>query len=894
MSDHPRPTKTSRLLAFCYPRELREQYADDIARFIDDTRLDARYRDNPLGRAHVMARLSADALASLFSSWRHGAPRPIRVVSSEPSLGARLKTFSVDALLQDIKFAIRGFIRRPAFTAVALGTLTLGIGANTTIFTLVNALLLRPLPYAHPEQLVSIWATSAAQKQLLISLPDAEDFRARNRAFSDIGLVRTISVNLTGGDRPDRVVGSFITASTLRLLNAKTAAGRLFTDDETALDAGQQVVVLSNAAWMTRFGGRKDALGKTMVLNGRPHVIIGVTAADFQDPYEADLWLPVSSAPSRTWFDRTVTSVWAVGRLKPGLTARDGQKDLASIFTQLEGEHPQNAGVRPGVTVIDLREQLVGDSRFMLIVLFGAVVAVLLIVCVNLANLQLIRASTRAREISLRAALGANRARLAMQVVVESLLLSLAGGALGVLLGMWAVKALAGVLPIPAATPLHVDAWVLGFSLVIAVLTGLLFGAPAAMFGSRVNLQDALRARTESATARRFNARNALVVAELSLCIVLLAVAGLFTRSLVSLQRTNTGFDIENVLTAEFRLPSMKYDDSSKVELFMAAALERLRGVPGVASVALVDAIPLSGNFGTANYVAQGHAQPAPGAESATQITSASDGYFRTMHIPQLAGRDFDSHDKIGTERVAIVNQEFARKEWPGESAIGKSVRLLGQGDLDVRVVGVVGNIKMRTLSETNTPQLYLDKMQGSGIFASVAMRTVGDAEAMGNALREAIWSVDPDQPVWKVRTIRALVKRDLSQTKLSVNLIGAFAALALILGVIGVYGVMSFSVAQRTREVGIRMALGARGVQAVRLVMRSGLEVVIVAVAVGVVGALAAGRYLESKLYNVGASDPATMLTVPVLLALVAMVACWLPARRAARVDPASTLRND
>jgi predicted permease len=264
------------------------------------------------------------------------------------------------------------------------------------------------------------------------------------------------------------------------------------------------------------------------------------------------------------------------------------------------------------------------------------------------------------------------------------------------------------------------------------------------------------------------------------------------------------------------------------------------------------------------------------------------------MRIPQLAGRDFDSHDRIGTERVAIVNEEFARKEWPGESAIGKSVRLLGQGDLVVRVVGVVGGVKQLTLSESNAPQLYLNKLQASGIFASVAMRTVGDAESMGNALREAIWSVDPDQPVWKVRTIESLVKRDLSQTRLSVNLIGAFAALALVLGVIGVYGVMSFSVAQRTREVGIRMALGARGVQAVRMVMRSGLEVVIVAVAVGIAGALAAGRYLESRLYNVGASDPATMLSVPLLLALVAMVACWLPARRAARVDPASTLRND
>ncbi|HLB08335.1 MAG TPA: ABC transporter permease [Gemmatimonadaceae bacterium] len=893
MSDHPRPTRPARLLAYCYPRELRDQYADDIARFIDDTRLDPRYRDDPFGQLRVMARLSADALASLFSSWRHGAPRPIRVASVEPSLTARLKTFSADALLQDIRFAIRGFIRRPAFTAVALGTLMLGIGANTAIFTLVNALLLRPLPYAHPEQLVSIWGTSDAQKQLLMSLPDVVDLRQRNHTFSDIGVVRTISVNLTGGDRPDRVIGSFVTASTLRLLGAKTSAGRLFTDDETALGAGQQVVVLSYAAWMARFGGRGDALGKTMVLNGRPHVVIGVTAADYLDPFEAELWLPVTSAPTREWFDRSDASVWAVGRLRPGLAPRDGEKDLASIETQLQSEHPQS-GARPSVSVIDLREQLVGKSRFILLVLFGAVVAVLLIVCVNLANLQLIRASTRAREISLRAALGANRARLAIQVIVESLLLSLTGGVLGVLLGIWAVRALVGILPIADATPVHVDAWVLAFSFAIAVLTGLMFGAPAALFGSRVNLQDALRARTESTTARRFNARNALVVAELSLCIVLLAVAGLFTRSLVLLQHTETGFDPDNVLTAEFRLPSAKYDDSAKVQLFMTAALERLREIPGVASVAFIDAIPLSGNFGIISYVAEGHAQPAAGAEPTTQFTNASDGYFRTMRIPQLAGRDFDSHDRVGSERVAIVNKAFASKEWPGESAIGKSVRLIGPPDLEVRVVGVVGGVKQQTLSESDSPQLYLNKMQGSGIFASVAMRTLGDPESMGKALREAIWSVDPDQPVWKIRTINALVLRDLAPTKLSVKLIGAFAALALVLGVIGVYGVMSFSVAQRTHEVGIRMALGARGSQAVQMVLRSGLEVVIVAVVVGVAGALAAGRYLESQLYNVGASDPATMFSVPLILALVALIACWLPARRAARVDPASTLRND
>jgi predicted permease len=891
VSDHPRPTRLSRLLAYCYPRELREQYAEDIARFIDDARHDPRYRHNPLGGVLISARLIADALASLVSSWRHDTPS---LWNGAPPL-EQFRSVTMDALLQDIRFALRGFVKRPAFTAVAIGTLMLGIGANTAIFTLVNAVLLRPLPYVHAEQLVSIWGTSDAQKMVLVSVPDMEDFRERNRTFADIGIVRTISVNLTGGDRPDRLIGNFITASTLKLLGAKPAAGRLLTDAETAVGGGERVVVISHPTWVARFGARPDAIGKTLVLNGIPHVVVGVTSADFQDPYQAEIWLPITSAPTRQWFDRSATSVWGLGRLKPGVTPLEGGKDLASIVRQMEGEHPLTT-TRAAVAVTDLREQLVGTSRFTLMVLLGAVAAVLLIVCVNLANLQLVRASTRAREISVRAALGANRGRLAMQVITESLLLSLAGGVAGILLGTWLVPTLSSLLPnrLRVAAPLTIDVRVLAFSLGIATLTGLLFGAPAAVFGTRVNLQDALRTRTEHASSRRFNARNVLVVMELSLCIILLAVAGLFTRSLMSLQKVEPGFDSAHVLTAELRLPTVKYSDSVKVQQFMAAALERLRAIPGVTSAALVDAIPLSGNSASTNYVAQGHAEPALGAAPITQVTSATDGYFHTMRIPQLAGRDFDAHDQPGGLRVAIVNTIFAAREWPGESAIGKTIRLLDTPNVTVQVVGVVAPVKQMTLSETPSPQLYLDKAQGAGIFATVALRTAGDPDAMANALREAIWSVDRDQPVWKVRSLESLQQRDLAPAAFSVTLVGAFAALAFVLGVIGVYGVMSFSVAQRTREVGIRMALGARGGQVLALVLWSGFEIVIVAVVIGIAGALAAGRYLESQLYNVGPADPATMIGVPVLLALVALVACWLPARRAARVDPAITLRDD
>ncbi|MEP6763507.1 MAG: ABC transporter permease [Gemmatimonadaceae bacterium] len=891
MSDFIRPTRFSRLLSRCYPRELREQYADDIARFIDDARRDPRNRNNPFGTLTVASRLTMDAVRSLLAS---------RKIDSTPhnnhdqSLVKTFRSFSMESLLQDIRFCLRGFARRPGFTAVALITLMLGIGANSAIFTLVNAVLLRPLPYVHPEQLVSIWGLKDAQRQLL-SVPDIVDIQQRNRTFDGIGIARSQSVNLTGTDRPDRVVGNFVSAATLRLFGVKPVLGRIFTDEETKIGSGQPVVVINYANWQNRFGGQKDVLGKTLVLNGLPHAIIGVTPKGFIDPDQADLWLPITSAPSPGWFDRANTTVWAYGRLKADRTVQDGQADLQSILAQLEKEHASKT--HAAISVSDMREGLVGGSRFMLFVLFGAVGAVLLIVCVNIANLQLVRASTREREMSVRAALGANRGRLISQALTESVMLAFVGGVLGIILGQWAVRSLVTImppLPLSDTVNLNLDLRVVLFSLAVALVTGVLFGAPAAFSGTRVNLQNALRARTDHASARRLSMRNFLVVTELSLCIVLLAAAGLFTRSLISLQNIDTGYHTDHVLTAEFRLPRVKYADSVKVNLFMTTLLEKLRAIPGVKSAALVDAVPLSGNFGTVAYVAQGQPEPAPDAFPSAQTTSVSDGYFHTMQIPLLAGRDFTRNDIVGTEPVAIINKEFADKTWPGESAIGKTVRLHTTPDVSVRVIGVVASVKMLTLSETPSTQLYASKIQNTGIFTSIVLRTVGEPDAMGNALRAAVWSVDKDQPVWKVRSMEYLLRRDLGPSTLSVKLIGAFALLALLLGIIGVYGVMSFTVAQRTREVGIRMALGARGDQVLRLILRSGTEVVVVAIIIGVAGALATGRYLQSQLYNVGASDPTTMVGVPLILAAVALIACWLPARRAARVDPAVTLRNE
>lgn len=895
MSDHPRPTRLSRLLSRCYPRELREQYADDIARFIDDARRDPRNRNNPFSGLSVAAALTKDALLSLFASWRNDAPKPLRRWEPDSSVIASFRSISMETLLQDIRIALRGFIRRPAFTIVALLTLTLGIGGNSAIFTLVNAVLLAPLPFGNPEQLVDVWGANEDGSKSLLSVPDFEDARTRARVFSEMGIVRSQSVNLTGGERPDRVVGNFVSASSLRMLNATTAVGRIFTDEETQVGAGQPVAVISYDTWQTRYGARKDILGQTLVLNGRPHAVIGVTAQSFKDPLVTDVWLPITSAPSKGWFDRTNPTIWGRARLKPGFTAADGQNELARIAKELATEHGTPVAAAK-VAVTDMREGLVGGSRFMITVLFGAVIAVLLIVCVNIANLQLVRASTRQREMSVRAALGANRGRLISQTLTESILLSLVGGAFGVALGQAAVKTLVTAMPtsFPLIGTLQLDANVWMFSLGMALLTGLMFGVPAALSGTKADLQSALRARNEQASTRRFNLRNLLVVSELSLCIVLLAVAGLFTRSLQTLRGAEQGFKSENVLSAEFRLPSVKYDDDSKIRNFMTALTQQLRSTPGVQSAALVDAVPLSGNWATVGYVAQG--QPDPGSNKApeAQFTSVTDDYFKTLGITQIAGRDFTSHDNASSEPVIIVNKAFAELVWPGDNAVGKTVRMISPANVTASVVGVVANAKQFTLTDPMKPQIYAVKDQNTGIFASIVMRTTGNPDAMANALRQAVWAVDRDQPVWKVRSLQSLVERDMGPATVSVAIIGTFALLALLLATIGVYGVMSFAVQQRSREMGIRLALGARGDQILKMVLRNGMEVVTVALLIGVGGALAAGRFVQSRLFNVGATDPATMIGVPILLASVALLACWWPARRAARVDPAVTLRSE
>jgi predicted permease len=804
---------------------------------------------------------------------------------------------AVDSLMLDLRYAVRTLTKSPGFTLIAILTLALGIGANTAIFSVVSAVLLRPLPYPDADRIVLVWSSRGAQPQTLMSIPAFHDWAARNHTFEAMGIARMQSVNLTGNDAPDRLTGNFVTASTLRILGAHAALGRLFTPEETTEGTGQPVAVLSFATWRARFGGDPQIVGRTLVLNGRPHVVIGVTDSSFTDTFgQLDVWLPITSAPNPAWFTRAAPNVWGVGRLKPGVALEAAQRDLSAVAARLATEYPATDG-GSGAVVVRLHDAVVGPVRPALLLLLAFVGVVLLIACANVANLQLARATARRSEMSMRAALGAGRSRLVRQLLTESLVLAVVGGGLGLLLAHWEVAGLVAVAPAGLSQygVVGLDARVLLFVGAVMLGSGLLFGAAPALHASRVSLSDALRMRTAGGSGGgALGARNAFVGVQLVLSIVLLVCAGLLTRSLAALQRVEAGFDPDRLLTAEFRLPSVKYGSPEKISAFMSQAITAIRAVPGVRAAALIRSVPLSGNWASTSFVPDTHPELTAAAAPVAEANVATDGFFSAMGIPLLEGRDFDAGDRAGSQPVVIVNTALARQMWPGQSAVGRRLKILGPPDVWATVVGVAGDVKQLTMREPSTAQIYGPVEQQPGIFASVVARTAGDPMALVAAVRAAIWSVDRDQPVWKFRSMASLVSGDLAMPRFTMALTGAFAVLALLLAAIGVYGVMSYAVAQRTREVGIRMALGAQTGQVVGMVLRRGLRIVGWATGLGVVASLGASRLLRTQLFGVSAADPLTLVAACVVLTGVAVVACWLPARRAARVDPVVALREE
>jgi predicted permease len=803
----------------------------------------------------------------------------------------------IGTFLQDLRFTFRSLRRRPGFFAVAVLTLALGIGANTAIFSVVHAVLLSALPYPDPDRLVAIWASRGTEKQILTAYTDVQDFRARSRSFVDIGVVRGQSVNLTGGDTPERVGGEFVTAEMFGVLGLTAARGRVFTPEETRPGTEAAVAVLSDGMWRGRLGADPNIVGRTLTLNGRPCVVIGVLGPGQQSPFGAmiDVWLPVTAIPSgATNFLRGQRNVWAVGRLRPGVAVDDAQRELSAIAAGLSREYPaENAEI--GVTVLSLREQIAGPLRPALLTLLAAVVLVLLVACANVANLQLARALSRRSELSLRAALGAGRGRLFRQLFTETVVLSLIGGLAGVWLAVLAVDLLVKGFPggMPNDVPVSVNLPVLWFSLGVTLLAALVSGLAPAWYGLRASLAEGLKARGIGSGLGRLDPRSALIVGELGLCVVLLVGGGLLIRSLMRMQEVHPGFEPQRLLTFQFRLPSVKYQEPEQMAAFFGQAVERVRQVPGVTSAGLVSATPLSGNWGSTSYVIAGQAAPPPGQEPVAQFSLVSDRYFKTMEIPLLAGREFDPRDRIASTPVVIVNQELARRAWPGESPVGK---LIKEADDSVwlTVAGVVGNVRQGSLGEETMPQLYRPVLQRPMLFSNVVARTAGDPLAALPAIQKAIWTVDRDQPMWAPYSMEQLLDRSMSRLRFTMVLLSVFALVALVLAAVGVYGVISFIVTQRTREVGIRIAVGATPSQAVAPILHHGIRLILAATLLGGLSALAGTRLLRDQLFALSPADPPTYTAVALGLGLVAFLACWLPARRATRLDPMLSLRSE
>jgi predicted permease len=810
-----------------FPREFRVRFGDEMSRFAADRLTAARGRGR-IAQTRELARLLLDLVGSAAREWTSHAP--VFVTEFHPP--AERPRDNMDIVVRDLRFAARSLLRKPGFTLVAVLTLALAIGANTAIFSVVNAVLIRPLPYQDPDRLALIWGTQGAQGGQGVVYADYLDWRTRNRSFADMGVMRGQSVNITGGDTPDRLIGEFVDASFLRVIGANVIRGRLFTNAETEVATKAPVALLSYESWQTHFGGDPKTLGKTIVVNGMPMTIVGIAAPNMPVPLgPPDIMLPIGYYPNAHGLDRGTRGVAVVARLKPGVTLDAARKDMAAINKQLEQEYPTtNAGT--GAEVVALRDMLVSGVRERLLIILGAVLIVLLIACANVANLQLARGAARSRELSVRAALGAGRGRIVQQLLTENVVLSLVGGAAGLALGVGLTRALVALigpqLPVEAAS-IHLDVSVLAFTFAVSIGTGLLFGLAPAWQASRTNLNDMLRSRSRGGASTA--TRNTLAVVQLALSLALLASAGLLTRSLMALQRVDPGFDASNLLTAQFRLPAVKYDSPEKMWAMFERTVEELRSIPGVESAALVRASPFSGNGETPPVTIEGKPAVNAGDAPQMQLNVVTPGYFATMKIPLRLGRDIAPGDRAGAVPVVVVNKAFAEATWPNQSPLGKRIKV-GSDDW-LTIIGVVGDTKHFTLNEKQLLQGYVPHAQRPQVFTSIVVRTRGNPLEAAKSVREAVWRVDRDQPVWRFRAMDQDLAAVVTSKKTMMWLTGLFAIVALIVATVGIYGVLSYTMSQRTHEVGVRVALGADSGRVTAMVVREGARLVAVSIAV-------------------------------------------------------------
>jgi len=809
-------------------------------------------------------------------------------------------------MLGDFRYALRSLIRTPGFTAIAILALTLGIGASTAIFSVVNAVLLKPLPFPDADRLVMLWeerqlpgAQAIATDTRITCCRDNPinvlEWRSRSRSFDRMSAFTQLPVNLSGEGDPEQVLGLVVMDGFFETLGVRPLLGRTIRPEEDA-PGNNNVAVLSHELWQRRWGGDRGVVGRRITMNNRLVEVVGVMPPGFRLPdTRAEVWLPLGM--DREFMARTGRFLSAIARLSPGVSLDRARADMDRVAGQLRELRPE-FNARWGVTVVALREQAVGDVRVAVLVLFGAVGFVLAIACANVANLLLIRATRREREIALRRALGASGRRVARQLLVESVTLAAAGGLPGALVAVWATRVLVAMIPasmsIHNITAVGVDRTVLLFTVAITIGTGVLFGVAPALKAGTSDPQAGLKEGARGVSTSRGRARAALVVAELALSMMLLVGAVLFIRSFGRLLQVNPGFASDHALTLRLA-PGGRFQSPQGAASFLEQALERIRAVPEVKAAGSIHGLPLSGVLSATGFWRDDRPAPRPGDGPSAQTFIISPGYFAAMSIPVLSGRTFESRDRAGAPPVAIINDELARRYFPGENPVGKRLHVLWGADTGAQeIVGVVGSVRHIGLERPPEPALFLANLQQPGGSHYVVMRTSGDPVRVAAAVSSAIREIDRTIPVSEVRTMEEYLSRSVGKPRFNMVLIVVFASIALVLAAMGLFGVIAYSVAQRTQEIGIRRALGAGDARVVSMVLKEGMSLAAAGLVVGIAGALALNRVLDSLLFGVKATDAPTFAAVGALLAVVAFAACYVPARRASRVDPMTALRYE
>ncbi|MDQ3698463.1 MAG: ABC transporter permease [Gemmatimonadota bacterium] len=880
---------------FRFPRRAHDQIENDVD---DELRFHLEMRTRELIAGGMAPDAARDEARGEFGDIEY-TRRYLRDADSRAETRERRSELLGDAV-QDARFAVRQLRGNPGFTAAVILTLAIGIGATTAIFGVVDGVLLEPLPYTDADRVVVLWQNNraAGNDRDLVSPANFLDWRERATAFTDMAAMRRYGLDFTGREGPESVDTWLVSDGFFRVLGTPAHLGRTLRSEDH-VEGRDRVVVLAFAAWQRRFGGDPQLVGRTIPLDGEPYTVVGVMPADLEMAGGGELWSPLVMGDAERQ-RRASTYLSVVARLRPGATAERASAELATIAERLSHEHPRANGA-VGISMVPLADHLLGEARPALLTLLGAVALLLLIACANVANLLLARAVKREREFAIRASLGAGRGRVIRQLLAESALLALLGGMAGVVIVYWGIDAIRALAPseIPRIETLAIDIRLLGFALAVSLGTALLLGLAPALRMSLPELHSGLRSSGRSAGTGRsqFRLRSALVVSQLALAIVLLTGAGLLARSFLSLVRVERGYGTERVLALTVQAwGNHGYDTPEKRALFVRQAVERLAAIPGVRFAGMTSSLPLSAPISAndASIVIEGHDRPEEGHEPTVDAAAATAGYFESLGIALRAGRLFGPSDDAGSVPVMLINESMARRFWPNDSPLGKRAAVSFAGSPITReIIGVVGDVRHAGLDQEPRPALFIPHAQSPGGGITFALRTTGDPLSVLQAAKEAVWSLNKLLPFDAATTLDELLAESLRERRFNLFLLGTFSVTALILAAIGIYGVISHATGERTHEIGLRMALGARTNDVLRMVLRQGMTLALVGVIVGVLGALGLTGLLRGMLFGVTPFDVPTFAGLSALVLAVATVACYLPARRAARVDPVEALRN-